>query len=312
MATYNGVRWLGEQIDSIIAQSDEDWQLLISDDGSSDGTLMIVHEYLKLDSRIRLLPPRGGERGTVANFEYLLYAALKEADGSSDAWVVLCDQDDVWIAGKLLAQRQQLQTFAACCSDPLLSNADGAPTGGRLLAQLNADRQPQLSALLAQNSVVGCTLAVTLPVLETALPFPQGLRNHDWWLALCALAYGSLFCDSQAWVHYRQHDANVVGAYKPKVQMQHLPRLFTRQKAVLCSQLVAVETLLDRLTDRGSPHPGPSVPFPPPRTALERYSQEIGSHSFWRRLRALAFGEFAAPHLPLRALRVATSLTRFR
>ncbi|MFT4768051.1 MAG: glycosyltransferase involved in cell wall biosynthesis [Glaciecola sp.] len=296
MATYNGDRWLQEQIDSVIAQSYEGWQLLISDDGSSDATLEIIHDNVRRDSRMRFLDQRKGGRGAVGNFEYL----LSEAARVSAEWVALCDQDDVWHPEKLSLQRQQLQNFRACCSDLMLTNAKGEATEVRFLQQLDSPLQPSVSSLLAHNSVVGCTLAVTAEVLDLALPFPPGLRNHDWWLALCALCEGPLFCDSQTLVNYRQHDSNVVGAYDPLRQLVHAPELFLRQRGVLSSQLVAVRVLIERLLHRQ---------INPPQV-LENYLLQVGSDSLKKRFAALAFGEFAAPHRPLRALRMAAALKK--
>ncbi|WP_439107100.1 glycosyltransferase family 2 protein [Congregibacter sp.] len=296
MATYNGARWLGEQIDSLLKQTDENWRLLVSDDGSTDGTAEIVREYAERDSRITLLKQRDSEPGVVANFEYLLSEAMS---GDAD-FVMLCDQDDVWRPDKVALQRAQLENARACCSNPTLTNAAGEPLGIQLLSQLNADKEPGISSLLAQNPVVGCTLAMTPAVLELALPFPENLQNHDWWIALCALCEGPLFCDDQALVNYRQHDANVVGAYRPLRQLGSVRQLLSRQRRVLHSNLIALESLRERLSERGIQHP----------YQLDEYLHCVGSPSLRTRVRALASGEFAAPHRPLRALRIAASLKK--
>lgn len=294
MATYNGARWLREQIASVVAQTDKDWQLLVSDDGSTDGTLEIIRESQRRDPRIRLLESRGDARGVVGNFEYLLaYAANLRAD-----FIALSDQDDVWRADKLALQRQQISTAYACCSDLLLINAVGQSRGERLLSQLSATTEPTVRSLLAQNSVVGCTLAMQPQVLEIALPFPQGLENHDWWLALCALSLGCLYCDEQALVSYRQHDANIVGAYQPLRQLFKAPQLLARQRRALAVQYRAVGILQTRLVERGFDK----------RVEFDDYRGRLGAASFKDRAIAMAFGEFAAPHAPLRMLRVAAVL----
>ncbi|WOJ96767.1 glycosyltransferase family 2 protein [Congregibacter brevis] len=298
MATYNGARWIQDQIDSVVAQTDQDWQLLISDDGSTDGTLDLLRTCAAGDSRVRVLSPRQAPAGVIGNFEYLLGEAAKM---TSD-FVALCDQDDLWDRDKIAAQRDQLKTAIASCSDPELINEQGEPLGKRLLDQLKAPDQPDADALLAQNSVVGCTLAIRPDVLDLALPFPPGLQNHDWWLALCALCKGPLLCDQQALVQYRQHDANMVGAYRPLRQLRQLPRLVLRQRQVLLSQLDAVRSLEARLIERDCEVP----------VVLLDYLSEVGADSLRERMSALAVGRFAAPHAALRALRLVASIRGFR
>lgn len=296
MATFNGARWLQEQIDSVVAQTDTDWQLLISDDGSTDATLDIIRENRERDSRIQLLSPRQAARGVVGNFEYLLsHAAALNGD-----FVALSDQDDVWRTDKLALQREKMSVVEACCSDLLLIDAAGQSSGERLLSQLSATTKPDLLSLLAQNSVVGCTLAMKPQVLGLALPFPQGLENHDWWLALCALSLDSLFCDEQALVSYRQHDGNVVGAYKPLRQLFKAPQLLARQRRALAMQLRAVDILQARLIERGFDR----------TMEFDEYLEGLGAASLKKRVSAMAFGQFAAPHAPLRLLRVAAVLKK--
>lgn len=297
MATYNGGRWLQGQIDSVREQSDRDWVLLVSDDGSHDETLAVIHDNVRRDPRIQLLERRDARAGVVGNFEYL----LAKARTLSGDFVALCDQDDLWSRDKIARQREQLTTALACCSDPELVDAQGRLRGCRLSQQLTFAKNVTVSSLLAQNSVVGCTLAFRPEVLELAMPFPEGLENHDWWLALCALCSGSVVFEEEVQVHYRQHDGNVVGAYRPLRQLLQLPRLLARQESVLASQLSSLHILSGRLESRG-------MATPP---ELAEYSERLEMGSLTERVGALSKGDYAAPHLPLRALRVIAALKSF-
>ena len=94
MATYNGEKYLYEQIESILNQSYKNWILLIRDDKSEDSTVSIIEEYEKKDSRIRLLRDRKGNLGFVKNFEELL-------KNSQEEFIMFSDQDDYWEKDKI-------------------------------------------------------------------------------------------------------------------------------------------------------------------------------------------------------------------
>ena len=94
MATYNGEKYLAEQLDSIINQTYHNWNLLIRDDNSTDRTLEIIQDYQKKDNRIKLLKDNKGNLGIVKNFEELL-------KNSESEFIMFSDQDDIWIENKL-------------------------------------------------------------------------------------------------------------------------------------------------------------------------------------------------------------------
>lgn len=301
LATYNGATWLPPQLDSLLTQDDEDWRLLVSDDGSDDATGEILQEYLRKDSRIVLLPTRSGPRGPSANFEYLLGQVQQQCRVDSEL-VALCDQDDVWRSDKLSLSRQMLDRHLGCCSDLALTHADGSLSGQRLLRQLASNGQVSVSSLLAQNTAVGCTLAFRSSVLELALPFPESLMNHDWWLALCISVAGGLGLIDEPLVQYRQHANNSIGAYRPAQQIAKSRTLLLRQHRVLRSQYEAVEILRGRLVERHQ-----AVP-----EILDDYLRVLGDSSTRRRVTGLLSGAFAAPHKPLRILRSLAAVRSFR
>ena len=94
MATYNGEKYIREQIDSIISQTYSNWTLLIRDDVSKDDTVKIIKEYEKKDKRIKLLEDNKGNLGFVKNFEELL-------KNSSEDFIMFSDQDDYWLEDKI-------------------------------------------------------------------------------------------------------------------------------------------------------------------------------------------------------------------
>ena len=117
MATYNGEKYLYEQIESILNQSYENWILLIRDDKSEDSTVSIIEEYEKKDSRIRLLRDRKGNLGFVKNFEELL-------KNSQEEFVMFSDQDDYWEKDKIKNYIQILQKDEKLSQIPLLIHSN--------------------------------------------------------------------------------------------------------------------------------------------------------------------------------------------
>lgn len=295
MATYNAGSYLKPQLGSLQAQSFEDWQLLVSDDGSVDRTAEILRDTCRQDSRCRLLPPRAGAAGPSQNFEYLLEAAAREA--TPGAPIFLCDQDDVWEPHKLALQRELLVSVSGCYSDAALIDSAGVRQAGTLLTLLSAPLDPDVSSLLAQNSVLGCSLAIRAEVLRLALPFPAGLVNHDWWLALCALSLDGLLRSDELLLNYRQHDHNEIGSYRPYRQWQKLPALLNRQSRVLAGQRSAAQQLAKRLGEQGLMVPD----------ALDDYAVVLGKRPVARSF-ALLTGHYAATHRPLRWLRAMAAL----
>lgn len=296
LASFNGEPWLDAQLASLQRQGETDWRLLVADDGSGDATISLLRRYAASDSRIELLPAGAGRLGPCGNFERLLNTLASRPLGAADA-VALCDQDDVWAPEKLALQLAALREAMACCSELELTDESGKPSGQQMLRSGRASLQPSLASMLAQNSVVGCTLMLRPQVLELALPFPPGLINHDWWLGVCALALGRIQCLEQPLVAYRQHGSNAVGAYRPWQALRDPLRPLARQRRVLRSQLDALAVLADRLdNDKGSADAAALV-------TLGDYLHRVGDASGLRRVTALAAGPYAAPFVPLRLLR---------
>lgn len=279
LATRNGARWLSEQIHSIVAQNYSHWQLVISDDNSSDGTLELIRAFVEVDERISLLPARKGAPGHVANFEYLL-STLK-----SDSIVFLADQDDVWHPDKLQTQIEMLENSptkeSAVFSDLELLDADGVLSGS-YLESLGLAPPENLAALIARNSATGCSMAFHTRLLDLALPFPERLENHDWWLGMCAMSTSGLaYCEKRL-VNYRQHGANAIGANNFPRQMLRAGHIVRRQSRVIESRLIAINTLADRLSGRGLPVP----------SALTRYALAVSGKSRFATCWQLLTGEF--------------------
>jgi glycosyltransferase involved in cell wall biosynthesis len=208
MATCNGGRFLGDQLDSLAAQTDRDWRLWVSDDGSSDDTRDIVARFGR-DHPVRLLA--GPERGPAQNFlSMLVHPDLPPGP------VAFADQDDVWLAPKLARARQRLATLpsdqpALYAASSLLVDADLVPFGRTHQPRI----APSFGNALVQNLFSGHTMVLNAPAVALArrAGLPRDIRYHDWWLyQLVAAAGGHLILDAEPVALYRQHDRNALGA----------------------------------------------------------------------------------------------------
>lgn len=219
MATFNGQRFLPEQLDSILRQTLKNWVLLVRDDGSVDDTLLIINEYARRDSRIILINDEQGHLGPALCFGRLLHDAYQRGA----RYVACSDQDDIWLPEKLAAGLAALRVLEARFGEarPALVHSDSEVVDTRLrrlspsfmhFQNIGNPTRPSLPVLIVQNHVVGCTLTANRALLSIALPIPPNVRMHDWWLALCAQACGTLDFLPIPYVRYRQHTGNALGA----------------------------------------------------------------------------------------------------
>lgn len=219
LATYNGGAFLREQLDSLIAQTEPGWHLLVRDDGSSDRTAEIVAAYAAKDPRITMLPGSRANQGTAANFASLLQTA---AERGAD-YVLLMDQDDVWLADKIERQMALMKSEEGRLgpSVPILVHSDlelvdrecrTIHPSFMAFQRIHNEQAEPLRTLLVQNYVTGCTVLLNRALLQAALPIPSEAMMHDWWLALIAATVGVIRYDPEPTVRYRQHPGNQVGA----------------------------------------------------------------------------------------------------
>ncbi len=218
LATYNGARFLPEQLASLSAQSHRDWRLLVRDDGSSDNSLAIVREWARgIAQPVEIIEDGRTGLGASLNFATLLEA--------SDApYFACCDQDDVWLPEKLSIMLKAVQSAedSAGADMPILAYSDLRVVDGglNLIAESFRDfsRRPrlprgrELRQVMMHNAVTGCASLGNAALRAKALPVPPEASMHDWWLALVAAGLGKLVWVPHATILYRQHGGNTLGA----------------------------------------------------------------------------------------------------
>jgi len=218
LGAYNGSDHIKAQLDSILAQHHVNWELLIRDDGSQDNSRTILEKYAARDPRISLVKDNLGNKGALGNFSLLMEKAVH---GSGD-YFAFSDQDDIWCPEKLSAQLGLMcKAEANDKKTPVLVHSDMEVVNASLGSISSSFMKYQgirhkgsdpLKVLLIQNFVTGCTVLVNRKLLEIALPVPSEALMHDWWLGLCAAAFGQVRFIDKPLVRYRQHANNVVGA----------------------------------------------------------------------------------------------------
>lgn len=209
MATYNGRRWIEQQVDSILCQQGVDVTLVVSDDGSHDGTREYLERRSAVEPRLVVLPPRAGASGVTANFMYLLMSHPQ----TDDRFVALSDQDDVWFPGKLRTQLELMRSTGAVAtsSDVVSFAASGAR---RLIVKSGPQRRWDY---IFEAAGPGSTYVFSPEMHARLLPALSMLDLseigvHDWFLyALVRALGGQWTIGSEPTVAYRQHQGNVQG-----------------------------------------------------------------------------------------------------
>ena len=197
MATFNGERYIKEQLDSILPQLGEFDEVVVSDDNSTDRTIEVIKSYG--DERIRLFEEQSFSSPTF-NFEN----ALKQANGDQ---IFLSDQDDIWAPNKVEIIRDYLKDYDLVVSDAFIIDEFGNQIENSFF-ELNRSKQGLVRNIM-RNSYLGCAMAFNRNVLEKALPFPSDCPMHDWWLGLIGECYGDVYLIESKLISYRKHGSNV-------------------------------------------------------------------------------------------------------
>lgn len=224
LPTWNGEKYLHEQVDSLLAQDYPDFIIVSRDDGSRDSSPAIIADYAaRFPQRFHVVPADGRNLGASGSFALLMDYALQEkaALGMASAWVMLSDQDDVWHPDKLGKSMTRMRELEAQFPGlPLLVHGDleVVDEARRQIAPSFVRYQGlkplrnSFGRLLVSNTVTGCTALCNEALLRRALPIPAAAVMHDWWLALVAGAFGKLGFIDAPLLQYRQHGANTIGA----------------------------------------------------------------------------------------------------
>lgn len=233
MATYNGEKYVSEQIQSIINQSFTNWFLLIRDDGSKDNTMEILNMYEKKENRIMVIRDEFGNLGQCLNFNELI------KNVKTDSYVMFSDQDDIWLPTKIEESIKEIRS---------LENMHG--TGTPILVYTNYNvvndkldyiqiayskcnlQEPELIAnrLLIQNWIMGCTMIINNKLLKYSFEIAIEADNHDNWIALIASMTGCVHYLDKCTMLHRLHSNNVTRNYETTNMKNRIKRVKSRFK----------------------------------------------------------------------------------
>lgn len=218
LSTYNGEKYLEQQIESILSQTFGNFVLTIKDDFSTDGTMAIIQKYInKYPAKIRQFidPKYKKNMGSTFSFGRL----MQQSEGK---YLMLCDQDDVWMEDKVeisLNKLKEVETKNP--GKPAMVFTDMIEVD-KELKTINESfiKHQKLSPkvikaptkVLAMNVVAGCTTIFNRACINVILPFPSTKVIHDHWMAINVSHYGVVEFLDVPTLYYRQHSANVVGA----------------------------------------------------------------------------------------------------
>lgn len=208
MATYNGEKYLVEQLDSIINQTYRNWNLLIRDDNSTDKTLEIIQNYHKKDKRIKILKDNKGNLGIVRNFEELL-------KNSESEFIMFSDQDDIWVENKLDMYLKMIEKIKnkgfMIHSDAILFDKNKSNILKETFISKKAINKG-LENVFFNYFVQGATILISKEIKNFILPFPKEVYLHDRYIHLISELFFERIFVNKALIYYRQHGDNQIGA----------------------------------------------------------------------------------------------------
>ena len=215
LPTYNGEKYIKEQLDSILQQTYQNIRIIISDDCSKDSTPEILKQYSEKDKRI-IVYLQEQNLGVVKNIEFL----LKKVENN---FYMLSDQDDVWKPEKI---EKSLETLKKEKADLVFGDLEVVdqnlktiyPSFGDFML-LNRKIHKTINSYKLNyfyNCVTGCTVIAKKETIEKILPLPQKSKYliHDHWIGLMASLNGKLAYMDEKYIKYRQHGDNQVGTDK--------------------------------------------------------------------------------------------------
>lgn len=229
MATYNGDKYLENQLLSLIGQTYKNWRLIIHDDLSEDQTLSIINKYQSKDCRIHLIDDNVYAGGASKNFLHLL-------NFSSNELIVFCDQDDIWFENKLeILYSNYLESGKT--HNPLAVYCNGYtydPNIGILGDKMVVISPKNLKQQLFLNTGIhGCCLLFNKKLLEELKPLPNYVAMHDHLITLGALTFGNLIEVKQGLMLYRQNHINKATTSVEYNRFKRLILIFNRKIGVV-------------------------------------------------------------------------------
>jgi glycosyltransferase involved in cell wall biosynthesis len=218
LSTYNGERWLSELLASLLWQTHKHWQLIIRDDGSTDNTWALLQAWqAQYPQRVKCVISEREHVGTTESFNRLV--AASDAD-----YLLFCDQDDVWFPEKVELQLNALLALETeqgkanatlVHADLMVVDATKQLLAASFWKARGFNTQQSKQHYLINNVVTGCATIFNRAAANLAFPVPTHALQHDRWLALVCVWFGTVQALPYQLLFYRQHSTNQIGARRP-------------------------------------------------------------------------------------------------
>ena len=233
LSSYNGKKYIIQQLDSIFNQQDVDVFCLVRDDGSTDNTINILEEYKKKNANLEII--RGENIGYGASFMELV-----KLSGEFD-YYAFSDQEDVWEQNKLKQAIGKIGNYNEKSPTMYFSNCTIVNDSLEKIRMLHANKNviiPKKITALVQGFVHGCTMIFNKDSKDLVLNYnPKQSYAHDFWIPLLHVYFGNLVYDSNSYILYRQHNQNVFGGGRSFFKLLKLKLSFVKQKNNYYSQM---------------------------------------------------------------------------
>lgn len=197
IATYNGEKYIKQQLESILCQLNIDDEIIVSDDQSTDNTVNIIRNIG--DTRIKVIEGPGKKSPTL-NFENALWQAKGD-------YIFLADQDDVWKTNKVEVCMKWLMEYDCVISDASMTN-ENLKVIEESYFKVHGTKYGRKFNTIIKNGYMGCCMAFTKQVLEDSLPFPKDIPLHDIWIGNVAAYWHNVRFIDDKLVLFRCHNDN--------------------------------------------------------------------------------------------------------
>lgn len=205
LATWNGEKFLPQQLESILRQTHTNLEIIICDDGSSDKTVHIIESFMRNDPRVHLFQNET-PLGVLKNFEKAIALCSGE-------YIALSDQDDIWVHDKIELMLNALDESVMAYHDDFLMRTDATLEADSLFSfwQIVPIKTNYTKALLFDNWISGHTMLFRSVLKDFILPIDTQVGFHDLWIALVASKVGTVRYIDRSLVYWRQHESNTSG-----------------------------------------------------------------------------------------------------
>ncbi len=246
LSTYNGEKYLANQLDSLLLQDFKEWRCIIRDDGSNDKTLSIIKEYTSGYPDKFVLLEAGPHTGWKSSFSRLL-----EQKCDFGEYLMFCDQDDIWFPQKIstmLMVACEQQSPCLIFSDLALIDADGESVGDSFFKYNRVDPKAlSWRTIFAHNPIPGMSILVDVRIVKKLLPIPPDFA-YDWWIIAGSYFFFKVVYLPCCLAKYRLHSQNAVGSRDPLKAFVYYVKNYGEAKKLVDNSMFLFEEFYRRFS----------------------------------------------------------------